>query len=71
MPPVLMDTREPPRSLPQLDPPEPRMPPVARFTRRETFWIMWGALKAALLIAGVFAAVMIGFVAFLRLVWRV
>jgi hypothetical protein len=44
---------------------------TASLTRKETFWVIWGALKAALLIAGIMSAVMIGFVALLRLAWRV
>jgi hypothetical protein len=57
--------------LPRLDPADPGRRPAVQYTRLETLWIIWGALKAALLIAGIMSAVMIGFVALLRFVWRV
>lgn len=40
-----------------------------RLTPREARWAMWGALKAALLVTGVFAAVFFLFILFCDQVW--
>ncbi|MDR1569203.1 MAG: hypothetical protein LBS72_01790 [Oscillospiraceae bacterium] len=71
MPPVRLKP-ERPQGLPQLDPSNTgKVLPLESLSGRELRWAMWGAMKAALLIAGIFSAVMILFVAFLRFIWRV
>ena len=46
----------------------PEKPPLSP---HETRWIILGALKAALVIGGVFSLVMIGFTALLAAAWNV
>jgi len=42
----------------------------AAISGKETRWMIWGALKAALVVTGIFALAIVALVAVLQLAWR-
>lgn len=43
---------------------------ATNISRRETWWMIWGSLKAALLLAGIFALAIVILVWVLQMAWR-